>query len=77
MDERATATSKLLHAMLITKTHCKALAMVTLAGRHEGFVAGRAIKNEYELGVGNRFAAMLSGLLNPRCGDQKPFADQL
>eukprot|EP00959_Pyramimonas_sp_CCMP1952_P442597 9265438-Pyramimonas_sp.AAC.1 len=51
--------------------------MVTLAGRHEGFVAWRAIKNVCEPGVGNRFAAMLSGLLNPRWGDQKPVADQL
>eukprot|EP00959_Pyramimonas_sp_CCMP1952_P274650 5741353-Pyramimonas_sp.AAC.1 len=63
--------------MLITKTQRKALAMVTLAGRHEGFVAWRAIKNEHEPGMSNRFAAMLSGLLNPRWDDQKPFADQL
>eukprot|EP00959_Pyramimonas_sp_CCMP1952_P086490 1809154-Pyramimonas_sp.AAC.1 len=63
--------------MLITKTQGKAPAMVTLAGRHEGFVAWRAIKNEYEPGVGNRFAAMRSGLLNTSWGDQKPFADQL
>eukprot|EP00959_Pyramimonas_sp_CCMP1952_P023887 500853-Pyramimonas_sp.AAC.1 len=51
--------------------------MATLAGGHEGFAAWRAIKNEYEPGVGNRFAAMLSGLLNQRWDDQKPFADQL
>eukprot|EP00959_Pyramimonas_sp_CCMP1952_P051510 1076225-Pyramimonas_sp.AAC.1 len=76
MGERAAATSKLVHAVLITKTQRKALAMVTFAGRHEGFVAWRAIKNEYEPG-GSRFAAMLSGLLNPWWGDQKPFADQL
>eukprot|EP00959_Pyramimonas_sp_CCMP1952_P437593 9162056-Pyramimonas_sp.AAC.1 len=65
MGERAAATSKLLHAMLTTKTQRKALAMVTFAGNDEGFVAWRAIKNEYEPGVGNRFAAMLSGLLKP------------
>eukprot|EP00959_Pyramimonas_sp_CCMP1952_P086895 1817871-Pyramimonas_sp.AAC.1 len=45
MGELAAATSKLLHAMLITKTQRKALAMFTPAGRHEGFVAWRAIKN--------------------------------
>eukprot|EP00959_Pyramimonas_sp_CCMP1952_P388007 8131017-Pyramimonas_sp.AAC.1 len=77
MGERAAATSKLLHAMLTTKAQRKALAMVALAGRREGLVAWRAIKNEYEPGVGNRFAAMLSGLPNPRWDDQMPFADQL
>eukprot|EP00959_Pyramimonas_sp_CCMP1952_P010334 216400-Pyramimonas_sp.AAC.1 len=77
MGEPAAATSKLLHAMLITKTQRTALAMVTLAGRHEGFVAWRAIKNEYEPGAGNRLAAMLGGLLNSRWGDLKPFAGQL
>eukprot|EP00959_Pyramimonas_sp_CCMP1952_P029379 616606-Pyramimonas_sp.AAC.1 len=77
MGAHAAATSKRLHAMLITKTQRKALVMVTLAGRHEGFVVWRAIKNEYEPGVGSRSAAMLSGLLHPRWDDQKPFADQL
>ena len=77
LGERGAAVSKLLHAMLITKTQRKALAMVTLAGRHEGFVAWRAIKAEYEPGVGNRFAAMLSGLLNPKWDDSRPFTDQL
>eukprot|EP00959_Pyramimonas_sp_CCMP1952_P051977 1086548-Pyramimonas_sp.AAC.1 len=38
MGERAAATSRLLRAMLITKAQRKALAMVALAGRHEGFV---------------------------------------
>ena len=41
MGEQAAGVSKLLHAMLITKTQRKALAMVTLAGRHEGFTAWR------------------------------------
>ena len=74
----AVATSKALHAVLTVKLQRKALAIATLAGKGEGFHAWRMLRVEYEPSVGNRFAAMLSQLLNPQweSGD-KPFAELL
>ena len=61
--------SKALHAVLTVKLQKKALGIMTLAGRGEGFHGWRMLRYEYEPQVANRFAAMLSALLNPPWGD--------
>ena len=77
IDASHLSTSKQLHAMLTVKLEKRAMAIVTRAGKGEGFHAWRLLRTEFEPKVGNRFAAMLSGLLNPiewKQGD-KPFAE--
>ena len=61
--------SKAMHAVLTVKLQKKALGIMTLAGRGEGFHGWRLLRYEYEPQVANRFAAMLSALLNPAWGD--------
>ena len=71
--------SKALYAILVTKLEAKALGIVTLEGKHEGLAAWWALKREYEPVIGNRLAAMLTGLLNPPWSadttNGRPFAD--
>ena len=46
----------------------KALGLVQLVGKGEGLKAWRQLKLEYEGKSGNRQAALLRGILNPRAG---------
>ena len=65
IGDEAKQVSKAFHAVLTCRMQKKALGVVTLAGKHEGFQAWRMLRQEYEPSVGNRYAAMLSSLLNP------------
>ena len=50
------------------ETYGKALGIVQLVGKGEGLEAWRQLKVEYEGKSGNRQAALLRRLLNPRAG---------
>ena len=65
----AVPVSKALHAVLTMKLQRKALAIITLAGKGEGFQAWRMLRVEYEPSVSNRFAAMLFATAKPTLGD--------
>ena len=55
-----------LYAILVVKLEGKALGIVQLVGRGEGLVAWCQLKLEYEGKSGNRQAALVRGILNPR-----------
>ena len=54
--------------MRVVKLDGKALGIVQLVGKGEGLEAWRQLKLEYERKSGNRHAALLRGILNPRAG---------
>ena len=55
-----------LYAILVVKLEGKALGIVQLVNKGEGMEAWRQLKLEYEGKSGNRQAALLRGILNPR-----------
>ena len=59
-------TSTTVHALLVTKFEGKALSLVSLVPRRHGIEAWRVLKEEYEDKGGNRTAALLRVILNPR-----------
>ena len=58
--------SRQLYAILVVKLEGKALGIVQLVNKGEGLEAWRQLKLEYEGKSGNRQAALLRGILNPR-----------
>ena len=58
--------SRQLYAILVVKLEGKALGIVQLVNKGEGLEAWRQLKFEYEGKSGNRQAALLRGILNPR-----------
>ena len=58
--------SRQMYAILVVKLEGKALGIVQLVGKGEGLFAGRQLKLEYEGKSGNRQAALMRGILNPR-----------
>ena len=52
--------------LAVTKCEGEALALVSLVPESHGFEAWRVLKDEYEGKGGNRMAALLRGILNPR-----------
>ena len=71
MTEEPLAASTTLYALLVTKTDGKALSLVTLVPRRHGLEAWRVLKGEYEGRGGNRVAALLRGVLNPKARWEK------
>ena len=57
-----------MYAILVVKLEGKALGIVQLIDKGEGLEAWRQLKLEYEGKSGNRQAALLRGILNPRPG---------
>ena len=66
LDENSITISTTVHALLITKCEGKALSLVSLVPRRFGLEAWRVLKEEYEGKGGNRTAALLRVILNPR-----------
>ena len=60
--------SRQLYAILVVKLEGKALGIVQLVTKGEGLEAWRQLKLEYEGKSGNRQAALLWRILNPRLG---------
>ena len=60
--------SRQLYAILVVNLEVKALGIVQLVAKGEGLEAWRQLKLEYEGKSGNRQAALLRGILNPRPG---------
>ena len=58
--------SRQLHALLVVKLDGEALGIVQMVGKGEGLEAWRQLKVECEGKPGNRQAASLRGILNPR-----------
>ena len=75
MTEDPLAASTTLYALLVTKTDGKALSLVTLVPRRHGLEAWRVLKGEYEGRGGNRVAALLRGVLNPKARWEKMHAE--
>ena len=70
--------SRALHAVLTVRCQHKALGIVTLAGKNQGFKAWKGLLAEYEPQAGNRYAAVLTSLLNPPWAtDERLFADAI
>ena len=66
LDANSVTISKTVHTLLITRCEGKALSLVTLGPRRFGLEAWRVLKEECEGRSGNRTAARLRGILNPR-----------
>ena len=60
--------SRQMYAIFVVKLEGKALGIVQLVGKGEGLEAWRQLKLEYECKSGNRQAALLRRILNPRPG---------
>ena len=60
--------SRQLYANLVVKLDGKALGIVQVVGKGERLEAWCQLKLEYEGKSGNRQAALLRGILNPRAG---------
>ena len=58
--------SRQMYAILVIKLEGKALGIVQLVNKGEGLEAWRQLKLEYEGKSGNRQAALLRGILNPK-----------
>ena len=74
LDDNSLSKSRTVDAVLVTKCDGKALSMVSLVPRRHGLEAWRVLKEEYEGTGGNRTAALLRGIFNPRarwCKDEK------
>ena len=59
----------------MVKHEGKALGIVQLVGKEEGLVAWRQLKLEYEGKSGNRQAALLRGVLNPKAAREADTRD--
>ena len=66
LDAGAVLVSGAVHVLLITKCEGEALSLVSLVSRRHGLEASRVLNGEYKGKVGNRMAAFLRGILNPR-----------
>ena len=66
VEAEVQTNSRQLYAILVVKPEGKALGIVQLVGKGAGLEAWRQLKLEYEGKSGNRQAALLRGLLNPR-----------
>lgn len=69
--------SKALSHLLIQVVGGKALNSVRTQEKHNGFLAWRILKKEYEPSTGGRFTSMLISLLQPGWDEQTPFDQQL
>ena len=68
LEAEVQSISRQLYAILVVKLEGKALGIVQLVAKGEGLEAWRQLKLEYEGKSGNRRAALLRGILNPRPG---------
>ena len=66
LEAEVQTISRQLNAILVVKLEEKALEIVQLVNKGEGLEAWRQLKLEYEGKSGNRQAALLRGILNPR-----------
>ena len=66
LDANSATISKTVHALLITKCEGKTLSLVSLVPRRFGLEAWRVLKEEHEGKGGNRTAALVKGILEPR-----------
>ena len=66
LEAEVQTISRQLYAILVVKLEGKALGIVQLVGKREGLEAWRQLKLEYEGKSGNRHAALLRGILNPK-----------
>ena len=66
LEAEVQTISRQLYAILVVKLEGKALGIVQLVNKGEGLEAWRQLKLEYEGKSGNRQAALLRGILNPR-----------
>ena len=64
--DAAAASTLPMYAILVVKLEGKALGIVQLVNKGEGLEAWRQLKLECEGKSGNRQAALLRGILNPR-----------
>ena len=67
-DPGAGSSNDLKTTVLVVKLDGKALGIVQLVGKGEGLETWRQLKLEYEGKSGNRQAALLRRILNPRAG---------
>ena len=67
--------SRQLYAILVVKLEGKALGIVQLVNKGEGLEAWRQLKLECEGKSGNRQAALLRGILNPRAAREADTRD--
>ena len=66
VEQLVTETARALFSLLVAKCEGKAFGIVQLCPKGNGLEAWRRLKDEYEGRSGNRLAAMLRGILNPR-----------
>ena len=66
LEAEVQTISRQLYATLVVKLEGKALGIVQLVNKGEGLEAWRQLKLEFEGKSGNREAALLRGILNPR-----------
>ena len=66
VEQAVTETARALFSLLVAKCEGKAFGIVQLCPKGNGLEAWRRLKDEYEGRSGNRLAAMLRGILNPR-----------
>ena len=66
LEAEVQTISRQLYAILVVKLERKVLGIVQLVGKGEGLEAWRQLKLEYEGKSGNRQAALLRSILNPR-----------
>ena len=71
LDANSVTISKTVHVLFITKCEGKALSLVSLVLRCFGLEGWRVLKEECEGKGGNRSAALLRGILNPRARWEK------
>ena len=75
LNAEALVQSRNLYALLIGKCDGRALSIISLVPRKNGYEAWRMLKKEYEGTGGARSAAILRGILNPRSRWAKLDAD--
>ena len=66
VEQLVTETARALFSLLVAKCEGEAFGIVQLCPKGNGLEAWRRPKDEYESRSGNRLAAMLRGILNPR-----------
>ena len=66
VEQAVIDTARALFSMLVAKCEGKAFGIVQLCLKGNGLEAWRRLKDEYEGRSGNRLAALLPGILNPR-----------
>ena len=66
VEQVVTDTARALFSLLVAMCEGKAFGIVQLCPKGSGLEAWRRLKDEYEGRSGDRLAAMLRGILNPR-----------